>query len=247
MPLFNDKFLGAAKFGSGIFGYNIINSELEKRKAERGLSALEKNPIKPFGVDPVLQSYYSQALEETRNPRGYSSAERFNFNQGLARQNNTLYNNAVGLSGGNLSRAVRGSLNTAGFNAQNQFAANDAGIRRNNRQSAFSRLGFATGQMQGISNMNVNANIQAQNQYGAAIAQQKRNYNQALMAPVNLALTAGGYMLGGPMGGQLGASLGNNLGGQYQQGQMSNFNGGQQGYYNTNQSPYGSQYNGYIG
>lgn len=185
--------LGVAAVSAGV---NAARSGVFLSRAKRELRDLERTPISPYSVSPEMRSFYGQALEETRNPRGVSAAERLSFNQNLAKQTGTMYNNAIAMSGGNMARAIRGGLNTATLGQVNQFAQFDASQKRLNRQSAFGRLSFATGQMQRITNMNEQANIDAQRQLGMAIMTQRENIGKAIGSVGALGGMLAGYSMG---------------------------------------------------
>jgi HAMP domain-containing protein len=182
--------------GLGAAGVNMLASGIRKRRAKKELAELEANPISPYAVTPEMQQYYSQALGESRNPMGVSPAERLAFNQNLAKQTNTQFNNAISIGGGNAARSIRGALNAASLGQINQFASFDAGLRRSNRQSALSRLGMATNQYQNIRTMNDQANIQAQGALGNAMRIQDENIARGLSSISDFALTAYGYEQG---------------------------------------------------
>lgn len=177
-------------------GVNAVRSAIYLRQAKRDLRDLKRNPISPYSVSPQMQQYYSQALDETRNAQGVSAAERGAFNQNLALQTNSLYNNAVSMSGGNLARALRGALNASSLGQVNQFAQFDARQKQANRQSAFGRLGMATSTMQRIKNMNEQANIDAQRALGEAIRTQRENIGNAISSIGGVGQMVGGYGLG---------------------------------------------------
>lgn len=189
--------IGLLALGLGAAAVNAGRSAVYAHRAKKDLRELEAHPISPYSVSSELQQYYSTADSESRNPMGVSPAERHAFQQNLAKQTNTQFNNAVSMSGGNLARSLRGALNSSTLNQVNNFAQFDAGVRRSNRQSALGRLGMATNQFQRIKNMNEQANLQAQAQAGQAVQIQRENIGRAIGSVGNLALMGYGYGMGG--------------------------------------------------
>jgi hypothetical protein len=185
--------LGLGAIGTTV---NMFRARKFLKEAQRDLKNLKANPASPFSVGPELRSYYNQSLNETRNPMGVSGAERNAFNQNIARQNNTVFNNAISMSGGSMATALRSSLNSAALNQVNNFAQFDAGQRRMNRQSAFNRLGISTNQMQRIRGQNEQYNIDAQAALGDAIRIQRENISKGWSSLGRTGNQYAGYQMG---------------------------------------------------
>ena len=144
-------------------------------EAQRGLEELQKNPIKPYSVSGVAQQLGTQAIGEMGSPMGYTGAERNVFKNQLANKFNTAYNRSINLSGGVGSRAALGILSAANLGAASDFAAREAALREQRRQSAIAGVRSYAGQVQAVDNANVQANMMAQRDLNAAICAQRDN------------------------------------------------------------------------
>lgn len=112
------------------------------------LNKLKREKMPTIGISPQLQSAYNSSQEMAK--RGYTGQEEGAFKNNLAINNNTTYKNAVNQSGGNLAQAINAGLQSQNINALNQFAANDASLKRDNQRYANT---FAN-EFQGIQNEN---------------------------------------------------------------------------------------------
>lgn len=101
---------------------------------------------------------------------GFTPQEKAAFKQSLAASGNTAFRRAVDIGGGNLSAAIRAGINSQQLGAQNQFASQDAQLRRQN-------IGMSNSLEQGYQGLK-NTQV-AQNN---ALAQQQ---NQAASQSVN--------------------------------------------------------------
>jgi hypothetical protein len=148
-----------------------------------------------YSVNPAIARLYSGAVGEVARPEGYSGAERGMFQQNLARGLNTQAANARSMGGGSMSRAISGVLAGNQLNQLNQFAAQDAGLARQNRNAAYSRLMGAANTMQGIGNQNTsmlaNRRLRQEEMLGQAIASQRAYRTNALNSLGSDLLTAG--------------------------------------------------------
>jgi hypothetical protein len=199
--------LGLAGMGVGL-GLKAIGgvaSYFQQRDAQKRLDALGRQALPQYSVNPAIARIYSGALGDISNPQGYSGAERANFQQNIGRGLNTQAANARAMGGGSMSRAISGVLSGNQLGQYNQFAAQDAGLARQNKNAAYSRLMGAANTMQGVDNQNIgmaaNRRFQQENLLGQAIASQ-RAYRQNLLGGVGSDLTsAGTYGLMGYMDG----------------------------------------------
>jgi hypothetical protein len=117
-------------------------------------STLTKEPKKGYEVSPELQAAYNRAQQNANT--GYSASERAQYLGDLAATNNMKYRMALGQGGLNNSQAISAAINSGNIHALNQFAANDANLRRQNQRYADQ---FAN-QFQSIKNQNTNLNWQ---------------------------------------------------------------------------------------
>ena len=193
--------IGAVAKGAG-----AVDSYFQQRKAQRQLDALGREALPMYSVNPAIARLYSGAVGEVARPEGYSGAERGMFQQNLARGLNTQAANARSMGGGSMSRAISGVLAGNQLNQLNQFAAQDAGLARQNRNAAYSRLMGAANTMQGIGNQNTsmlaNRRLRQEELLGQAIASQRAYRTNALNSLGSDLTTAGTYgLMGGGFGG----------------------------------------------
>jgi hypothetical protein len=101
-------------------------------KGYRNLRELSKQPYPELSISPELQKAYDRA-EAMRN-QGFTSEEESAFQQGIARQTAGAFRQATDISGGGLARAISAGLQAQNLQAQSQFAAQGAQMRRQNIQ-----------------------------------------------------------------------------------------------------------------
>lgn len=192
--------IGASVAATGA-AVNAVRADRERKRQEKKLKELQKQPRPTYGVTPELQGYYNQASSEVLNPQGFSGAERGAFNQQMGQNYNTQYANAVGRAGGQTGSFINNVLTANNLNAGNQFAVSDANLRRQNRQSAFNRQSYGVGQIQNIDNMNTQADLNyrlmTEQALGGAIAQQKQNISNAISSVGQSGSMMAGYGAGG--------------------------------------------------
>ena len=195
MPPFDPISLGLMGLGTVAKGAGAIGSYYQQRKAQRQLDALGREALPQYSVNPAISRIYSGALGQIASPQGYSGAETANFQQNMARGLNTQAANARSMGGGSMSRAISGALSGNQLGQYNQFAAQDAGLARQNRNAAYSRLMGAANTMQGISNQNVgmaaNRRLRQEELLGQGIASQ-RAYRMNLLGGIGSDLTTAG-------------------------------------------------------
>lgn len=195
MPPFDPISLGLMGLGVAAKGAGAIGSYYQQRKAQRQLDALGREALPQYSVNPAISRIYSGALGQIASPQGYSGAETANFQQNMARGLNTQAANARSMGGGSMSRAISGALSGNQLGQYNQFAAQDAGLARQNRNAAYSRLIGAANTMQGISNQNVgmaaNRRLRQEELLGQGIASQ-RAYRMNLLGGIGSDLTTAG-------------------------------------------------------
>jgi hypothetical protein len=113
---------------------------------------------------------------------------RFMINQ--ARNENTALANANKMGGGRGNLAI---LNAGLSGMSSDLASKSAAIAQQNRLADASRAASLSGTYQSLSNMNVNANMQAQQAYGNAIRQQRQNIGNAWSSIANMGGMMAGY------------------------------------------------------
>jgi hypothetical protein len=187
--------IGLMGLGALAKGAGAVSSYFQQRKAQRKLDELGRQALPTYSVNPAIARLYSGALGDIANPQGYTGAERNAFQQNMARGLNTQAYNARSVGGGSMSRAISGALSGNQLNQYNQFAAQDAGLARQNRNAAYSRLIGAANTMQSIGNQNtstaLNRRLRQEELLGNAISSQ-RAYRSNLIGGIGSDLTTAG-------------------------------------------------------
>lgn len=187
--------LGMMAAGLGTKAYGAIDSAVQQRRAQRQLDALGRKALPTYSVNPAIARIYAGALGDIASPEGYTGAERGAFQQNMSRGLNTQAYNARSMGGGSMSRAISGVLSGNQLNQYNQFAAQDAGLARQNRNAAYSRLMGAANTMQSIGNQNTNValnrRLRQEELLGQAISSQ-RAYRNNLIGGIGSDLTTAG-------------------------------------------------------
>lgn len=99
-------------------------------KANKALAELSKQKYPEFTTSPEMLNAYNRA--EAMSKYGYSPEERAQFDQQLARNEQSQRQSAIDMSGGNLSSAVGSVLQANQTDAINKFAAGGAELKRSN-------------------------------------------------------------------------------------------------------------------
>lgn len=192
---------GTLALGSAAFNY--FNSSASESKSRKQLDQLNKTPLPEYKVTGEQRGAYNMALQDMANPAGVSATEKAAFQGQIAQNSNTQYQNAINRAGGSMGKYIGGILNVNNTNAINQFAANDARIRSQNRNFAASRVGQGAAAIQNVSDRNTNAAIQrrllVEQALGGAIAQQQQNQSNAISSLGNIGGMAAGYGIQGYM------------------------------------------------
>jgi len=186
--------LGMQAIGTGA---NLYRSDKFLKEAQSQLRDLENNPIEPYKASTQLNTAYAGARAGAAAPKGMSMEDvnRFMINQ--SRNENTALANANKMGGGRGNLAI---LNTGLSGMSSDLASKSAAIAQQNRLADSSRAASLSGTYQSLSNMNVNANMQAQQAYGNAIRQQRQNISNAWSSLANMGGMMAGYgmMKGSP-------------------------------------------------
>src|SRR3990167_9019833 len=120
--------------GAGAALIKGIGGAIQTSKANKALRELNEQPLDNYDVSPEMQNAYSRA--ERMSAYGFAPEEKTQFNQQLARQNNSIARSALDMSGGNMGSAINSVLQANNTSAINQFAGQDAGLRRDNMRYA---------------------------------------------------------------------------------------------------------------
>lgn len=140
--------------------YGAYEANKREKEANKQLAELAKKPYEKFKVNPLVQRYTQMGLRDIQSPQGFTGAEAAQFQQRIAAGQEAARRNALSLGGSSVSRAVQGSLGSANLAAQNQFAAQNAGLARSQRNLGFSRFMQGAGVAQGIDQMNTQQELQ---------------------------------------------------------------------------------------
>lgn len=131
------------------------------------LNQLNKTPVPNYGITPELQNSYGRA--ETRAGYGYSPEQRADYMGNVAGRNAQVYNNAIKLSGGNLSGALARGIQSSSLRDYSTFAANDAALQQNNIRYADQIGGQMTNQRNMATNQNIQNRIRQEQAWGGAL------------------------------------------------------------------------------
>lgn len=148
--------------GAGLVtkGYGAYEANKRQKQADKQLAELAKKPYDQFKVNPLVQRYTQMGLRDIQKPQGFSGAEAAQFQQRIAAGQEAARRNAISLGGSSVARAVGGALGSANLAAENQFAAQGAGLARSNRTLGFSRFMQGAGVAQGVDQMNTQQALQ---------------------------------------------------------------------------------------
>jgi hypothetical protein len=178
-----------AMAGAGLVtkGYGMYEANKRQKEADKQLAELAKKPYDQYKVNPLVSRYTQMGLRDIQRPQGFTGAEAAQFQQRIAAGQEAARRNAISLGGSSVARAVGGALGSANLAAENQFAAQGAGLARSNRNLGFGRFMQGAGVAQGIDQMNTQQSLQRrmmlEQAYGAAsrqAADQQRQFLQGM-------------------------------------------------------------------
>lgn len=168
----------SAGIGAGTAAINLGRSIYKSSKANKALGELNKTAFPEISVSPELQSAYTGAQSSAKY--GFSPEETASFNQQLARSQNTQFQQAKDIGGGQLSGTINKMNNIENIGAINTFAAKGAGLKLEKQQHA-DDLAL---NIQSIKNRNdeqkIAQRVRLEQAYGGAKQQQQENINQAI-------------------------------------------------------------------
>lgn len=181
--------VAAVMAGAGLLtkGYGIYEANKREKEANKQLAELAKKPYDQFKVNPLVQRYTQMGLRDIQRPQGFTGAEAAQFQQRIAAGQEAARRNAISLGGSSVARAVGGALGSANLAAENQFAAQGAGLARSQRTLGFGRFMQGAGVAQGVDQMNTQQALQRRMQLEQALgfasrqaADQQRQFIQGM-------------------------------------------------------------------
>ena len=194
--------VAAVMAGAGLLtkGYGIYEANKREKEANKQLAELAKKPYDQFKVNPLVQRYTQMGLRDIQRPQGFTGAEAAQFQQRIAAGQEAARRNAISLGGSSVARAVGGALGSANLAAENQFAAQGAGLARSQRNLGFGRFMQGAGVAQGVDQMNTQQALQRrmmlEQAYGAA-ARQAADQQRAMIQGMGSDLFGAGVGLAG--------------------------------------------------
>ena len=181
--------VAAVMAGAGLLtkGYGIYEANKREKEANKQLAELAKKPYDQFKVNPLVQRYTQMGLRDIQRPQGFTGAEAAQFQQRIAAGQEAARRNAISLGGSSVARAVGGALGSANLAAENQFAAQGAGMARAQRNLGFGRFMQGAGVAQGVDQANTQQALQRRMQLEQALgyasrqaADQQRQFIQGM-------------------------------------------------------------------
>lgn len=150
---------------------NGINGFVQQNEARKGLNSL----VKPQGYNVTQEQNASYTNAQHNALNGYSPQERAAYLSNLAQKNNAGYSRAMKFGGNGLAGAIQAGVNYGNASALNNFAAQDAGLRRSNIRYADSRGDVISQQKNRQTQLENNNYNQKQAAFGNAIKTGKEN------------------------------------------------------------------------
>jgi hypothetical protein len=178
-----------AMAGAGLVtkGYGMYEANKRQKEADKQLAELAKKPYDQYKVNPLVSRYTQMGLRDIQIPQGFTGAEAAQFQQRIAAGQEAARRNAISLGGSSVSKAVNAALGSANLAAENQFAAQGAGLARSNRNLGYGRFIQGAGIAQNIQDRNIqnalNRRMMLEQAYGAAsrqAADQQRQFIQGM-------------------------------------------------------------------
>lgn len=175
---------GAAAAAKGIAG------AIQTSKAQKALKEINQTAAPEYSEDPRLTQAYNQA--QAMSNRGYTAEESNAFRQQLARTQQAQKQSALDLTGGQMGGAINSVLNANQSGAINQFAAQDAGLRRQNIAYAGGLAQAVQSQQNMIQQQKIARRQMLEQAYGTAAAMGKENMAGAFDSLTNAAVAGMG-------------------------------------------------------
>jgi hypothetical protein len=176
--------------GAGAAAIKGIAGAIQTSKAQKALAEINKTAAPDYTEDPRLTQAYEQA--QAMSNRGYTAEESNAFKQQLARTQMAQKQSALDLTGGQMGGAINSVLNANQTGAINQFAAQDAGLRRQNMAYAGGLAQAVQSQQNMINQQKIARRQMLEQAYGTAAAQGKENIAGAFDSITNMAVAGMG-------------------------------------------------------
>jgi hypothetical protein len=194
MPAFLPIAMGIAGLASK--GYGMYEANKREKEAKRQLAELAKTPYAKYSVNPLVKRYTDMGMRDIQNPQGFTGAEAADFQSRIAAAQNAARQNAISLGGSSVSRAVGGALGASNLAAQNQFAAQNAALARQNRNLGFGRFMQGASVAQSVQDRNtqneLNRRMMTEQAFGAA-ARQAGDQQRAMISGLGSDLIGGAF------------------------------------------------------
>lgn len=188
--------MAVAAIGAVVALASLAYGAYQTEDAKKNLAKMGSRPQPTITAEQMA----SKARADEMAKRGYTATETANFQQGLARSQNTAYRHAMDTSGGGLAGAIRAALSYSNINAQNQFAAQDAGLHRQNIRYADQRGDVVSGQKNLITGSEQHTYDQLATAYGNEGQAGARNMYNGLSMGLGAAAAADAGKTGGTGG-----------------------------------------------
>lgn len=166
---------------------NAILGGYQTYQAMKGLNALNDQPAPNYTVSPELQNSYNRA--EGLSGKGFTGTEEASFKNNLASENAASQYAAQQQAGGNLGQNIFAGIQSRNLGALNKYAADDAGLHRENIKYADS-IGQSIQQQKNMAtNTDIQRRFQKEQAYGGALKAGTENlvgginYGAAMIAP----------------------------------------------------------------
>lgn len=156
--------------------YKGVSSELRRGRANRALRNA-KQPV--FTPTPQMTSMYERTLREMYSPQGLTQQELGAAGQDIARGATTAYRLGTAAGGGSAAQALNAAVGAGMFGARSNLARMNAQRGLANRQMAISQNAGIVGQMQNLSNQNVQLDLERLRNLGLASQQARIERDQA--------------------------------------------------------------------
>lgn len=176
--------------------YGMYEANKREKEAKRQLAELAKTPYAKYSVNPLVKRYTDMGMRDIQSPQGFTGAEAADFQSRIAAAQNAARQNAISLGGSSVSRAVGGALGASNLAAQNQFAAQNAALARQNRNLGFSRFMQGASVAQSVQDRNtqneLNRRMMTEQAFGAA-ARQAGDQQRAMISGLGSDLIGGAF------------------------------------------------------
>jgi hypothetical protein len=186
---------------------NLIYGAQQTKESKKALEKLQKTPMARYSLAEQQQALgNAQNMENAAKARarfGFTPAEQANYQQSLARAQNTDFARAQQMGGANIAQAISASQNQQRINGLLDYASRNAGLQRQNQAQA-DQAGRYTNQMLGqlASQKNAQTNVDIQNRIrqeealGRALSQGRTNVTNATGSLAGFGTLAGSQALG---------------------------------------------------